>query len=122
MMKKQPKIGPNSQRFALGSLDGRGAVARRLKRIQRELSDALGGEAELSPQKRMLIANIAQRALRCEMLWQQIVEGRAASESERRYNWFLNGLRRDLAAIGLERHPAAPPSLNEYLASKGAAA
>ncbi len=121
MAKTQLKIGPHSQRESFKKLDGRGAVARRLKALRTEVADALGGEDMLSPQQGILIECLAIRVIRCRMLLARMLDGDDLSaESERRLNWHLANIRRDLQALGLERRAMAEPSLADLLGGKAA--
>ena len=117
----QNRISPNSQAKAFGSLDGRGLVARRLKRVEAEFIEALGGPDNLTPQKRQIIRDTAQIIIRREMVWQQMIENPAgiAGEAERRWLWLANTVRRNLIALGLERLEPPPPSIADIL--RGAA-
>ncbi len=123
--KSHPKIGPTSQLETFRKLDGRGVVARRMKAIRHELAEALGGADALSPQQKILIDTIAVRVIRTKMLTAAMLGGDGLSaEAERRLNWHLASLRRDLVALGLEKRATQSPSLKEYTAAKygGAAA
>ena len=115
------RIGPNSQAKAFGSLDGRGLIARRLKRVEAEFIEALGGPDNLTPQKRQLIRDTAQIIIRREMVWNQMIENPEgiSGESERRWLWLANTIRRNLIALGLERLEPPPPTLADIL--RGAA-
>ena len=111
------------QRGKFAKLDGRGEVARRLRTIRADLIDALGGDAAITPQQMLLIEGIAQRAVRCEMIWRQMMtapEG-VATETERRWNWHRSGLERALAQLGLQRRAPPAPSLAEVLTEGKAA-
>ena len=120
MPKTRAKVGPHSQRLALGSIDGRGLIARRMKALRAELTAAIGGAP--TPQQRLLIEGVAIRLTRIRMIWAQMVEDPAAvaEETERRMTWYLNGLRRDLVALGLEG-PKATPTTRDLLVALEAA-
>ncbi len=112
-------LGPHSQRESFGKLDGRGVVARRLKTVRVEITEALGGEGALSPQQAILIEGLALRVIRCRMLTAAMLgDDGLSAEAERRLNWHLASIRRDLVALGLERRAAREPTLQEYLSSK----
>ena len=85
MTESHQRIGAHSQRLSLGSLDGRGVVARRIKRHQGQLLDGIGGHAACSPAKKMLATSAATRMVRLEMLMNEILAGTASTEDERRY-------------------------------------
>ena len=102
---------------------GRGKVARRLRTIKSELIEAVGGTDALSPQRALLIDAIAMKTTRAEMLWSRLMAAPAevTDENERRLSWYLNGLRRDLAALGLDRYDSTPPPrLGELLGGEAA--
>ena len=108
------KVGPNSQAESFRSLDGRGIVARRMKEIQAELAEALGGRDQLSPQQRIIIDGLSVRIIRSRMLTAEALGGDGLSdEGERRLNWHLGSIRRDLLALGLDRRGDRVPSLAE---------
>ena len=115
-------LGPCSQAKSFKSLDGRGVVARRMKVIRDELGEALGGEDVLSPQQRIIIDIVAVRVIRCQMLTAAMLgDDGLSTEAERRLNWHLASIRRDLAALGLEKQTPPGLSLAETL-GQGAAA
>jgi hypothetical protein len=116
------KIGPHSQRGTLAKLDGRGVIARRMRAIKDELLEALGGVDAISPQKLMILNGLAWRAVRCEMLLSDsLSRGEVAIAAEQLITSHLNGIRRDLEAIGLERWQPPPKTLQQYLEERGAA-
>ena len=120
--KSHPKIGPTSQLETFRKLDGRGVVARRMRAIRDDLGEALGGEDVLSPQQRIIIDIVAVRMTRCQMPTAAMLSDDGLSaEAERRLNWHLASLRRDLQALGLEKRGKAPPSLAEVLGQGRAA-
>lgn len=120
--KKRSLLGPNSQAETFRKLDGRGIVARRMKAIRDDLSEALGGEKILSPQQRLIIDIVTVRVIRCQMLTATMLgDDGLSAEAERRLNWHLASLRRDLQALGLEKRGKAPPSLAEVLGQGRAA-
>ncbi len=98
-------ITPRSQRETFQKLDGRGLVARRLKAMRQEFADALGGWEALSPQKRQLVKDTAEVVMRRDWVWQQMVSEpeSVSGESERRWAWLGNVVRRNLIALGLDR-------------------
>ena len=115
-------IGPRSQAKTFRTVDGRGVISRKLRKIESDFSDALGGWQSLTPQKRQLIRDTAQIVVRREMVWHRMVENPDAvsGEAERRWLWLANTVRRNLQVLGLERKAEAPPTLDEYL--RGSAA
>ena len=120
--KSHPKIGPTSQLETFRKLDGRGVVARRMKAIRDDLGEALGGDDVLSPQQRLLIDVVTVRVIRCQMLTAAMLSNDGLSaEAERRLNWHLASIRRDLQALGLEKRAKTPPRLAELLGQGKAA-
>ena len=114
--KSRSLLGPNSQAESFRKLDGRGVVARRMRAIRDDLSEALGGEDVLSPQQRIIIDIVAVRMVRCQMLTAAMLRDDGLSaEAERRLNWHLASIRRDLQALGLEKRAKTPPRLAELL-------
>ena len=109
-------LGPHSQAESFRKLDGRGVVARRMKAIAADLADGLGGWDTLSPQQRIIIDVVTVRAIRCQMLTAQMFsDDGLSSEAERRLNWHLASIRRDLATLGLEKQSKPARSLEEHL-------
>ena len=85
MTESRQQIGPCSQRLAMASLDGRGVVARRIKKHQKLLLEGIGGRAACSPAKKILATSAATRMVRLEMLMNEILAGTASTEDERHY-------------------------------------
>ena len=111
-------LGPNSQAESFKSLDGRGIVARRMKAIRDDLADGLGGWDTLSPQRRIIIDIVAVRMVRCQMLTAAMLgDAGLSTEAERRLNWHLASIRRDLKVLGLEKSPPPGPTLPEHIAA-----
>ena len=115
-------LGPNSQAESFRKLDGRGIVARRMKAICADLAEGLGGWDTLSPQERIIIDIVAVRMIRCQMLTAAMLGGDGLSaEAERRLNWHLASVRRDLSALGLEKRGPRQPGLVEALGREAVA-
>ena len=86
-----------------------------MKAIRDDLADGLGGWDTLSPQQRIIIDIIAVRMVRCQMLTAAMLgDDGLSNEAERRLNWHLASIRRDVAALGLEKHTPPGPSLKEH--------
>ena len=116
------RLGPHSQAQSFKSLDGRGIVARRMKAIAADLADGLGGWGTLSPQQRIIIDIVAVRMVRCQMLTAAMLGGDdLCTEAERRLNWHLASIRRDLAVLGLEKRGPRQPTLAETFGQRPAA-
>ena len=116
MTESRQRVGPHSQRIAMASLDGRGVIARQIKRHRQLLIEGSGGHAACGPAKLLLATSAATRAVRMEMLMNEILEGTASTEDERHYLWHCNGLRRDLMALAaIEKPKKQSMSLEDYL-------
>ena len=93
-----------------------------MKAIRDDLGEALGGDDVLSPQQRLLIDVVTVRVIRCQMLTAAMLSNDGLSaEAERRLNWHLASIRRDLQALGLEKRAKTPPRLAELLGQGKAA-
>lgn len=96
-------------RQRLRRLDGRSELGRLWRDVQRELTEAVGGDP--TPGQEILIATAADMTVRCTMLGTQMLTAdtdEAAAEAERRFGWWSERLRRTLQAIGLDRKANAP--------------
>ncbi len=127
MTRKRYGIGPHVRRLRPEVLDGRTRLGREIRDTRRAIVAALGGEKALTPHQRLLVDRAVEKSVRCAMIFDRMVEdGDLAGESERRYIWYANSLRRDLTALGITKAvPGAAedvPDLDDYLAAKGAPA
>lgn len=104
-------VGPHSAAERLRSVDKRTRLGRYMCTFRSALLDALGGVEGTTPQRAMLIELAVTRAARLHLLAPSILAGDASEESERRWCWHANGLRRDLALLGLERMEPPPTTL-----------
>jgi hypothetical protein len=105
------------------AIDRRTAAARAQLAFRRDLAAALGGEADLSPQKRRLIDMTARAALLLDHVdaWlftqRSLVNGRAKTLlpvlTQRQA--IAEHLARLLDKLGLDRVPMQVPSLTEYV-------
>ena len=114
------KIGPRSQRNVLASLDGRGEVALKLKKIRNALTVALGDQ--LTPGQALIVDSCAFKILRCQMLANRLlIDENATDTTVKNYTWLSNSARRDIIALGLdEKRVDEDPSLGELLRAAAA--
>lgn len=104
--KKRRKVGPFSRRLSFGQLDLRTAEGQFADDVRVALSEQLGGNP--TPAQQLLIQSAALKALRCELLIRRVLtEESIKSNADNHCLAWLNALRRDLEALGLQ--PAAGP-------------
>ncbi len=110
-------VGPASQAETYQRLDGRGVIARTIKRHERELIEHLGGEAVVTVAQRCLVERAARLRVHLHLMDQRIMAGAPlADHASRQYVAWSNALRLVLQAVGLERRGPRQPSLAEVLA------
>src|ERR1700684_4416683 len=110
---RRRKVGPFSRDQALTDLDHRTRAGRVMKGVIEELTAHLG--AATAPQ-RLLIQSAALKATRLALLSDQLLDGTPPSEGSGGHALaWLNSLRLDLMAIGLERKGPASIDLHAYL-------
>lgn len=103
---------------ALAGVDGRSLMARRFREIVTSIESDLGGD--LTEAQRHLIARSATLAIWCEERETELARGEEFDASQ--YATISNALRRLLSDLGLERRARdVTPTLDQYLAGKGAA-
>jgi hypothetical protein len=108
------------------AIDRRTAAARALLDFRRDLICVLGGEVDLSPQRRRLIDMTARAALLLDHVDAWIAEQRTIVNQRSRALFpivvqrtqLADHLARLLDKLGLERVPRKVPSLSEYLATR----
>lgn len=116
----------------LGSraLDGRTAIAKELEVERRELTLALGGDSEVSPQERALISMIAQKRIRRKIAAQWALRNPDKLFDRRKRSFAPLALQleqleeseaRLLEKLGLKRRAKQVPSLVDYLSGAKAA-
>ena len=109
-------IGPNSSARRLENIDGRRWQSKFLVEVRTELTATLGGPEHATYGQQMLVGLASVKALRLQLISEEIMSGNASLENERRFVWFSNSLRRDLMALGLDRPSKAPPqSLADFI-------
>jgi hypothetical protein len=106
--RKRRKIGPFSRRLSFGSLDLRTKEGQFAHDIKTALLEQLGGDP--TPAQQILVQLAAIKALRCELLC-NVIFSDTAIKDVREYHLlaWMNGLRRDLEALGLEEPEPAKP-------------
>jgi hypothetical protein len=108
------------------ALDMRTVAAREMLSFRDELVAALGGDSELSPQRRKLVDLAARASLFLDHIDAWLVEQQALVNRRSRSvlpvllqrQTLAEHLARLLDRLGLERSPRQAPSLNDYLAKK----
>jgi hypothetical protein len=112
------KPGPFSRDEALTELDARTRAGRVMKGVIRQLSDQIG---DATAGQRLLIQSAALKATRLALLSEQLLDGTPPSEgSDHHALAWLNSLRLDLMALGLERRERQILDLNSYLKTAAA--
>jgi hypothetical protein len=113
------KVGPFSRDQALTDVDRRTRAGRVLRSVTVELIEHLG---DATAPQRLLVQAAALKATRLMLLTDQLLDGTPPSEgSDHHALAWLNSLRLDLQAIGLERKGPATLDLREYLKSQAEA-
>jgi hypothetical protein len=107
------KPGPFSRSQSLVDLDRRTRAGRVMKSVVAELIEHIG---DASAPQRLLVQAAAVKAVRLALLTDQLLDGTPPSEgSDHHALAWLNSLRLDLQAIGLERKGPAQLDLSVYL-------
>jgi hypothetical protein len=110
---RRKKPGPFSRDQAIVDLDRRTRAGRVMKGVIRELNAHIGDA--MAPQ-RLIIQSAALKSVRLALLSDQLLNGEPPSEgSDHHALAWLNSLRLDLQALGLERKGPAALDLREYL-------
>jgi hypothetical protein len=113
MANRHRKAGPFSTDQALTALDRRTKAGRIMKTVVGELMAHLG---DATAPQRLIVQSAALKAVRLALLTDNLLAGEPPSEgSDHHALAWMNSMRLDLMALGLERK--APPTLNlaEYL-------
>lgn len=101
----------------LRSVDGRTSLGKALKRVTRELEEAIGGDP--SPQLRYLIGRCAFLIYRTMSFEYEMINGTPqGQEAGDYYLAWCNTLRKTLQAVGLKRIPKEATSLAAYIEEK----
>lgn len=118
MASRRKKPGPFSRDQALVDVDRRTRAGRVMRSVREELLDQIG---DASAAQRILIQAASIKATRLALLQDSLLTGAAPSEgSEHHALAWLNSLRLDLQALGLERRATKTLDLNAYLKAQSA--
>jgi hypothetical protein len=109
-----------------GAIDRRTVAAREALRFKADLISALGGEADLSPQRRRLVDLTVRAAILVDHVDAWLFEQKSLINHRNRSllpvlvqrQGLAEGLAKLLDRLGLDRVPAKVPTLAEYLAQK----
>jgi hypothetical protein len=114
------QIGPYSRPHRLAKIDGRTKESRLMAAARDELTRHVGGSP--SHVQRVLIERAARLMLYIEIMDRETLEAGTMSErNSRQYLAWTNSLRLTLRDLGVKAAPdVVPPSLGDYLATKGA--
>jgi hypothetical protein len=113
MANRHRKPGPFSTDQALTSLDRRTKAGRIMKTVVGELMDHLG---DATPPQRLIVQAAALKAVRLSLLTENLLAGDPPGEgSDHHALAWLNSMRLDLQALGLERKVRPSLNLAEYL-------
>jgi hypothetical protein len=106
------KTGPFSRDESLVTLDNRTRAGRVMKGVIRQLTDQIGSPTTAQA---LLIQSAALKATRLALLSEQLLDGTPPSEgSDHHALAWLNSLRLDLMALGLERRERQILDLRTY--------
>jgi hypothetical protein len=112
--RRHRKPGPFSRDQSLTDMDNRTRAGRVMKGVIRELTDQIG---DPTAGQRLLIQSAGLKATRLALLSEQLLDGTPPSEgSDHHALAWLNSLRLDLMALGLERREKPALDLAAYLA------
>lgn len=113
MASRRKKPGPFSRDQALSDVDRRTRPGRVMKSVTAELIAHVG---DASAPQRLLVQCAALKAVRLMLLTDQLLDGTPPSEgSDHHALAWLNSLRLDLQALGLERKSPVTVDLHAYL-------
>ncbi len=103
-----PKLGAYSKEIVLARPDGRSKEGRLLRQMREALIAHLGGEAALTPPRRVMVERAAMLQLRCAVLDRKIVDGTCTADEAKAQSALSSSLARILATLGLR--PAKAPA------------
>jgi hypothetical protein len=113
MANRHRKPGPFSRDQSLVDVDRRTRAGRVMKTVIMELTAHIG---DASAAQKLLIQATALKATRLALLVDELLTGPPPSEgSDHHALAWMNALRHDLVALGLERRGPAALDLREYL-------
>ena len=110
------------RRGSLGDqIDGRSREGRFLRDVERELVAHVGGKPTVT--QKLLIRRLARGLLRLELLDERITRGELNDHDARTFSALSNAVRLTARELGVQAAASVekPPSLDAYLAAKGAA-
>ena len=114
MPSRRVKVGPFSQNRTLAALDHRTRAGRVFKTVIADLTEHLGNP---TPGQRLLIQSAALKATRLALMSENLLDGKSVAEgSDGNALAYLNSMRLDLAALGLERKAPTTITLADYVA------
>jgi hypothetical protein len=116
--RKPHQAGPYSRDHVLSMIDKRTRAGRVYRTVIRELINHVGGDP--SAAQRLLIESASIKATRLALLTDNLLAGIEPGEDGHQALAWLNSLRMDLQALGLERRARDVTSLADYLHSKRA--
>jgi hypothetical protein len=113
--------GPFARDSTLSTIDRRTRAGRVLRSVEADLVEHLGGNPTTA--ERLIIQSAALKATRLSLLTEKLLDKGDLSEgSDHHALAWLNSLRLDLAALGLERRAKdVTPDLKDYIAGKAGA-
>jgi hypothetical protein len=123
--RKLPRLGPESRvlrRGVLGDqIDGRSREGRFLLKCESELVAHVGGSPSFT--QRLLIRRLARAMLRLELLDEKMATGELSAHDARTFSALSNVVRLTARELGVQAAASVekPPTLDDYLASKGSA-
>jgi hypothetical protein len=116
---RHKRPGPFSRDQSLTDVDRRTRAGRVLKSVVKELMDHVG---DATAPQRLLVQAAAVKATRLALLTDQLLDGTPQSEgSDHHALAWLNSMRLDLMALGLEKKRLGTLDLTAYLKSQAEA-
>ena len=113
MPSRHKRLGPFSRDVSLATLDQRTRAGRVYKNVVADLTSHIG---DPTPGQRLLIMSAAVKATRLALLTDMLLSGKVTAESSDAHALaFMNGLRHDVVALGLERKAPKSIALTDYL-------
>lgn len=113
MVSRRKKTGPFSRDQELSNVDRRTRAGRVMRSVTTELMQHLG---DASAPQRLLVQAAALKATRLALMTESLLDGVSPSEgSDHHALAWLNSLRLDLQALGLERRVNPSMDLASYI-------
>lgn len=124
MARNHRELGPYSKKLRRGaigdSLDGRSALGRFVRDLERQLIEHLGGAPSITQQ--LLIERLIKTTVQLNALDEKLSSGEWTDHDSRTHGGLINRQRLLLRELGLKGAAEKPPSLADYLAAKAAKA